>query len=765
MHPSLHRDRPIIAGLAGLILALGVAGTTFAHADLVNSEPGDGAALERAPEQLRLYFSEPLEPGILTLEISAADRRRMETGPPRLSPTDAQVVEVDLPAAFPTGTYTVAWRILSRDSHTVRGVFAYTVGTGVAPGRPLDLALPSSGPPFAAEAATRWLTFLGLFVLLGGFAFPPLVLQPALRRAGLTDPRLAEPALTRWTWLAWISLGGLLLLSGVGLLLQASSTAGVPLAQVFSGPFVSPLLTATRYGVLWLARVGLLLAAAGVLVWLGASSAPRPRLTWWAGAILTSCALLTLSATGHASAVPRQPTIAVAVDWLHVVAGGVWIGGLVWLTMALPAILRALDADERRRLLGQLVQRFSWLAGASVLAIVLSGAYAGTLYIPSADALLDTTYGAALSGKLILVAPLLLLGAVNLLVLHPRVRRAVAAGHRRSQDPGAARTLRWLVLGEVLLATAVLGVTGVLAGLPPASSVVGGGRPYAEVQRTPAGTPVTLSVRPNLAGENTISVEAAGQAVGVPSDVEGVRLTLLLLDRQVGARQVVVPPTAEPGRFEVSGNHLSMPGRWDVQVTLQRSGRAEETTRFPLVVGEPPGASRPAISPGRIVLKAANGRTLFAALLVAASVLLLAGTRQPKGGWRRATPTVLAQVALLSIGLVVAGSSVAEAYRLSLPNPVLADANSLMRGEAVYFNNGCALCHGVSGRGDGPDGRLLRPPPTDFRADRAAGRTDRELFDRIEQGGVGTGMPAFKDRLTEQEQWDAINFIRTLAGR
>lgn len=758
-------QRVALAGLGALLLALGQTSSALGHADLVGAEPADGAVLDQAPERVRLSFTEPVEPEFFVVQVYSADRARVDRGDTRVSPTDARVLETSLVAIGP-GAYTIAWRALSLDSHAVRGTFAFTVGSGAAPGRPLDLALPASGAPFAVEAAARWLTFLGLFVLLGGFAFPPLVLQPALRRAALGSPHLVGVAQRRWAAVAWVCLAGLLLLSFASLLFQASSAAGVPLSDVLSGRAVTRLLTATKYGVLWLVRVPLLLALAGVLAWLVAAPANGPRRAWWVGSALAAGALLTLSATGHASAVQSQPAaMAIAVDWLHLLAGGVWIGGLVQLALTLPPIVAEADPDGRRRLLGQLVPRFSWLAGLSVLVLVVSGAYAGWLYIPTPSALLDTVYGAALSGKLLLVAPLLLLGAVNLLVLHPRVRQAGALTPRPREDRGAARALGLVVAGELVLATAVLGVTGVLAGLPPAASAVMEAAPFSEVRRTTAGRPITLAISPNQAGENTITVELAGAAAGEPSTPQSVQLTLVMLDVQRGARRVEVPAAAVPGRFELRGGHLSMPGNWAVDVTARQADGVEETARFLLLVGEPPGADRPAFSPGRVLLLAANGRTLLAAALLVAAGILLAGARRPRGGWRRAPPAALAPLALLGVGLVLAGTSVAQAYRLSLPNPVPADAGSLMRGEAVYFNNGCALCHGVSGRGDGPDGRLLRPRPADFRVHLAAGHTDRELYDWIAGGVPGTAMQAFKGTLTEQEHWDVINFIRTFGAR
>jgi mono/diheme cytochrome c family protein len=124
---------------------------------------------------------------------------------------------------------------------------------------------------------------------------------------------------------------------------------------------------------------------------------------------------------------------------------------------------------------------------------------------------------------------------------------------------------------------------------------------------------------------------------------------------------------------------------------------------------------------------------------------------------------LLIGAALLLVGMFVTGTSLAAAYRASLPNPVPATPASLVRGRQIYQAN-CASCHGVSGRGDGPAGFLLHPPPADLRVHMAAGHTDAQLFDWITHGVSGTGMPAFGQKLSREDIWNVINYIRTFAA-
>ncbi len=80
------------------------------------------------------------------------------------------------------------------------------------------------------------------------------------------------------------------------------------------------------------------------------------------------------------------------------------------------------------------------------------------------------------------------------------------------------------------------------------------------------------------------------------------------------------------------------------------------------------------------------------------------------------------------------------------------------------FGANCMVCHGQTGAGDGPAAASLNPKPANLRVHMAAGHTDGQLFEWISQGIDGTAMPAFEGRLSEQQRWDAINYIRTFAS-
>ena len=144
-----------------------------------------------------------------------------------------------------------------------------------------------------------------------------------------------------------------------------------------------------------------------------------------------------------------------------------------------------------------------------------------------------------------------------------------------------------------------------------------------------------------------------------------------------------------------------------------------------------------------------GGVALLAALLVRAWRLPLAGG---------------AAVLLVAGGALALPPLAIDAYPTTYLRPsVPYHAASITTGEALYRAH-CAVCHGPTGAGDGPGGLRLPRPPADLRSPHTAQHTAGDLFWWISHGIPRAEMPAFGARLTEEERWDLINFLRTLSS-
>jgi mono/diheme cytochrome c family protein len=95
-------------------------------------------------------------------------------------------------------------------------------------------------------------------------------------------------------------------------------------------------------------------------------------------------------------------------------------------------------------------------------------------------------------------------------------------------------------------------------------------------------------------------------------------------------------------------------------------------------------------------------------------------------------------------------------------NPVAADEQSIAAGHAFYRKE-CASCHGAKGKGDGVGAKDLSVEPTDLSDPSMWNQSDGELFWKITYGRKP--MPAFAKRFNDDQRWQIINYIRTLAPR
>jgi mono/diheme cytochrome c family protein len=103
----------------------------------------------------------------------------------------------------------------------------------------------------------------------------------------------------------------------------------------------------------------------------------------------------------------------------------------------------------------------------------------------------------------------------------------------------------------------------------------------------------------------------------------------------------------------------------------------------------------------------------------------------------------------------------------SLKNPVQPTAKNLDRGKRIFTGTGaCYTCHGPEGKGDGPAGVGLFPPPRNFTDPKFHGlRTDGELYWVVTHGSPGSSMFAYAPQvITEEDAWYVVTYVQTLSA-
>jgi putative copper resistance protein D len=301
------------------------------------------------------------------------------------------------------------------------------------------------------DVLLRGLALCGQAVAIGGVLFALLLLRPTLGEGGAARARLV-----RSLWLTALGAAVVAVAQGLSLGVQLSvlgdTAGGWPIAEVARTSFF-------RAGIVRiLACVGLVLGCAALV------KRPESRLWWITLAGLTVLLGAGSAWTSHAAGRLGPRAVLLVLDALHQLAAGVWIGGLLHLTIA--AFSRAESGWS-----GSLLKRFSTMAFISVVILVLAGVGLTFSYVDSPGALLGTSYGSMILTKVAILGGVLLLGAANFFA----VRRLPD-----SANVSVAR-LRRFVEVEFGLGATVLFVAASLTSLPPAGDVVTDRASLAEV--------------------------------------------------------------------------------------------------------------------------------------------------------------------------------------------------------------------------------------------------------------------------------------------
>jgi copper transport protein len=503
-----------------------------AHTTLLATRPGNDSVLSGSPQRIILAFNEPVESAFGSVRVYDASAARVDAG--NVARPDERTVTVRIDRKLARGTYTVTWRVISADSHPVSGAFVFHVGAaGPNPGGVADEVLAGGTPRSVTVLATitRFFAFALLLLVVGG----AVALAYPLRSASERLRRRLQILIGIWAAL-------LCLVALAGIVLQSADAGGFGLGEALRRDSVSSVLD-TRFGKVWLAEA-LLTGGVALIALVGTSEV-----------VLAAVAVPLLAApslAGHASV---SGGLALVADVAHVTAAAIWTGGLALVVVALLGA-----GADRWRLAGRAVPRFSRLAVVSVAVLIVAGTLNAYEQVGAWRGFWDTTYGLVLLAKIVLVLPVLALGAFNNRFAVPRLRSDVAsAGEKR-------RFLR-MVGAELALVVAVLALTSVLVAEPPAKASVARRGPYATTVSL-GNLEANIVVDPAKAGENAIHLYLTDRS-GRTQNVAEVKVHAELPSRKLGPLRFEADQVA-PGSYAVHGAQLALAGDWQLAIEARR---------------------------------------------------------------------------------------------------------------------------------------------------------------------------------------------------
>ncbi|MEU3346239.1 copper resistance CopC family protein [Streptomyces sp. NPDC006700] len=445
-----------LLGAVLVLLLLGGAGPASAHAALRGTDPADGTVLKSAPGRVTLSFTESVSLLDDSFRLFDPEGRRVRTGEPQHAPGRPDTARVAFPGGLGEGTFTVAWRVVSADSHPVSGAFTFSVGKPSPTMAAIDTGPAENPTTRGLYDLARYTSYGAAALLIGTAAFALLCRPPH------TGP-LRKPLVAGW----WALLASTLAL----LVLRAPYETGTGPASAVDPAAFARTLTG-RPGLVLLTRLALLAPVALLLVRLSRRrpEAKPSRVILAAGAALALALALTWAGSEHASAGIQVP-VAMTSSVLHLLAMAVWLGGLTALLTTLQhatpdepetgrtsshgdapprakaAVTVASEGRDGRTTVAALegtaaaaasdgatgvldsaaadatapsvdgpaltaaVVRFSRIAFGAVVVLVVTGVYQSWRGLGSWTALTDTEYGRLLLVKLVAVALLLAVAA------------------------------------------------------------------------------------------------------------------------------------------------------------------------------------------------------------------------------------------------------------------------------------------------------------------------------------------------------------------
>jgi copper transport protein len=563
---GLGARRRILLALLVALTAAALPAAASAHAYLIRTSPTASGVLNAPPKSVALTFDEAVEPRFAIISVTDASGKQQTSGSVRRSPANPDTLLVPLRLGLRQGWYLIYWRAISVDGHPVQGAFTYAVGPNPGPAPQFPVPSVSATAVTPQLLIARWAMFLTVMSAIGLYVLRSLIARAAVRRARGTSLRALSSAFVVASILGLIAIPVYL----------DFAIANDSLRSVFDLGALVPLFRVTAFGRGYLDMelcFGLFCVAGWISLWVDRPDRERrsvAELAAQTGALMAAAAVLVIPGSiGHAGQTsPRG--VSVPLDWVHLIAGSLWIGGLIGLL-----VIWFAAGEGRVRALSVIVPRFSNVALLSVLVLLASGTGATIIHMPALSALWQTGYGVAILVKIGLLAGAIALASGNLLRVRPRL---IAARERPEAGTAAAGLLRRLIGTEAVVVAGAVFTAAVLSSLappPPAFALqnsaiaqVGPGRVLRTVAR--AGYKLQVLVSPNKAAAPD-SFALRITRGGVPVRGANVTLTFNHLEMQMPQQQYQLRET-RPGLYSRAAPALIMVGKWGLSFQVSPPG-------------------------------------------------------------------------------------------------------------------------------------------------------------------------------------------------
>ncbi|MEO8328863.1 MAG: copper resistance protein CopC [Candidatus Nanopelagicales bacterium] len=587
--------------LAIVTIAIGAfvvfAPAASAHSELVRSDPIDGGTVAVGRSTFSLTFTEPVDAAASNFELRDQEGHTFDIVTTSI---DGGYVALES-ESLAEDIYVLDWQVVADDGHPANGSVNFGVGI-----RPPVSAESAREVPGGWDLTLVWINLGALILMIGALAVAGRVLAAAEveERLQRRARRLAAGA------------GVVAVAAGALIVLARTPRGSGPLTE-WAGS-IWGTLSGTSWGQLWSGReLSLVVAATFLLLW-ARSPVREVRYERLAAAALVPAVILG-SFTGHSVTLPSRTPIAAAASATHLVAAGVWLGGLGVLVMCVAPLMRR-SPDERGPILSTVWRRYSPMAAVSAGLLLASGLYLSGRHLPGLGDLAATSYGNALSVKVLLFFVALALAGVNTMLVNPRLALPVQRmlGMPAGWAPISLRRFTTVVTAEAVVLFVAVGAAAWLTSVPTAREIELAGQVTAPQIAAADGLFVSVEAIPAGEDQDRLIVRANSTEKTSEQPITSVDVTLTAPDGEAFTRPL---DATEPGRYEAAVAQLS-PGAWITSIAVAREGLPPTEVSVVLSVNDPDNGAI-----GRFEALATL-LALMLVLVIAASVML--GLRRRK---------------------------------------------------------------------------------------------------------------------------------------
>jgi copper transport protein len=568
-----------------LILGFGSIQTSFGHAFVINSNPTPSGSLPSSPQQVNVFFSEPVDLRYSHLKVLDSNGKQIDGKDVHYLNNDESSLTVSVPL-LKDGIYTVSTNVLSQtDGHVTDNAFVFAVGQAVIPSNVVSST--TSSKLYLPEAVARFPTLLAQVMIVGA-TFGTLWMWGPLSKIALLTESISQVRnkVNKRLAVYYVIAAIILVASNFAILYFQAIAINGNIIDVLGTKFGTILIERSIISFIFLG-----LSIFGLRQYMKKQSYAFSKMENVGFLIIGMILLVTTSLIGHGAS--NKQLVPIIIDFIHNLVASLWIGGTFYLAFVLIPKLKESSINWHYKLatLSVWIPRYSTFAITALGIIMITGPFLLFILENNLNLVIGSLYGTVLIAKLTIAGMMVIVGGYSNVFIQKQVVASLRIGQvikSRSQDSKIAKEESENIgntgsiiskFGRALKIEALLGIALLIS----VGLLVNTGVPASEIQNQAQAadqvkiqnqnfeitrfldnnTKVELSILPFEVGNNNFKVSFLDMN-DEPVDISSAEIKYTQTEKSIG------PITAElekqsKGIYTVNAS-FGIPGLWNLEM-------------------------------------------------------------------------------------------------------------------------------------------------------------------------------------------------------